>query len=49
MNERLLQDPDLAANDTAVVLVVDDEAGILAALKRLFRPVGYKVLNDKFP
>ncbi|HWZ47061.1 MAG TPA: HD domain-containing phosphohydrolase [Herbaspirillum sp.] len=45
MNERLLQDPDLAANDTAVVLVVDDEAGILSALKRLFRPVGYKVLT----
>lgn len=45
MNERLLQDPDLAENDTAVVLVVDDEAGILSALKRLFRPVGYKVLT----
>ncbi|MDB5989418.1 MAG: two-component system response regulator [Herbaspirillum sp.] len=45
MNERLMQDTDLVANDTAVVLVVDDEAGILSALKRLFRPVGYQVLT----
>ncbi|RXZ36745.1 response regulator [Oxalobacteraceae bacterium CAVE-383] len=41
--------PGLAANETevipAVILVVDDEAGILSALKRLFRPAGYTVLT----
>lgn len=30
---------------TASLLLVDDEANILAALKRLFRPQGYKVLT----
>jgi adenylate cyclase len=46
MNDRVMPIPsDLVENDAAVVLVVDDEAGILSALKRLFRPVGYKVLT----
>ncbi|HEY4318924.1 MAG TPA: HD domain-containing phosphohydrolase [Herbaspirillum sp.] len=41
-------DAENAAADVPVVpviLVVDDEAGILSALKRLFRPVGYTVLT----
>jgi adenylate cyclase len=47
MNNRLIDEnpPDLAASSTAVILVVDDEAGILSALKRLFRPIGYKILT----
>jgi adenylate cyclase len=53
MNERLMQNPsdpvtsdaENAAANPAVILVVDDEAGILSALKRLFRPIGYAVLT----
>ena len=30
---------------SGTVLFVDDEANILAALKRLFRPFGYRILT----
>ncbi|HEY4072260.1 MAG TPA: HD domain-containing phosphohydrolase [Herbaspirillum sp.] len=44
-NPHMENPPELAESSVAVVLVVDDEAGILSALKRLFRPAGYKVLT----
>ena len=34
-----------AAAQTATVLCVDDESNILSALRRLFRPDGYRVLT----
>jgi len=33
------------ANNPATLLFIDDEANILAALKRLFRPLGYTILT----
>ena len=33
------------AGNPATLLFVDDEANILAALKRLFRPLGYNILT----
>ncbi|MCK9199669.1 MAG: response regulator [Gallionella sp.] len=33
------------ANEPATLLFIDDEANILAALKRLFRPLGYNILT----
>ncbi|MBV8379172.1 MAG: two-component system response regulator, partial [Paucibacter sp.] len=32
------------SSDESVVLFVDDEPSILSALRRLFRPEGYRVL-----
>jgi len=37
--------PELASNTTATLLLVDDEPNILAALKRQFLQLGYKVLT----
>lgn len=34
-----------AAENTATVLFVDDEANILSSLKRLFRPCGYRIFT----
>ncbi len=46
MNESTLSSPAAAASPEAplTLLCVDDEANILAALRRLFRPAGYRVL-----
>lgn len=30
--------------NTATIMFVDDEANILSSLKRLFRPLGYRIL-----
>ena len=38
-------EPALAAAEQATLLFVDDEANILNALKRLFRPLGYNIFT----
>lgn len=43
MNDRLQDDKQAARQPT--LLLVDDEPNILASLRRLFRPAGYKVLS----
>ncbi|VAX07062.1 Response regulator [hydrothermal vent metagenome] len=35
----------LQSNSVATLLFVDDEANILSALKRLFRPLGYRIIT----
>lgn len=37
--------PESASGATFTVLIIDDEANILAALKRLFQPFGYNILT----
>lgn len=37
--------PESGSNTAPTLLFIDDEANILAALKRLFRPLGYNVLT----
>ncbi|HEX5364655.1 MAG TPA: HD domain-containing phosphohydrolase [Gallionella sp.] len=39
------QESVLPASDAATLLFIDDEANILAALKRLFNPLGYRILT----
>jgi len=38
-------DPTAASTAPATLLLVDDEPSILSALRRLFRPQGYRVLT----
>lgn len=40
-----MSDSDISGGEAATVLCVDDEANILSALKRLFRPTGYRILT----
>ena len=35
----------LPSAEPATILLVDDEANILSALKRLFRPLGYRIFT----
>ncbi|HEX5364537.1 MAG TPA: HD domain-containing phosphohydrolase [Gallionella sp.] len=41
----MTQDTAAPGNVPATLLFIDDEANILAALKRLFRPLGYNILT----
>ena len=41
------QEAILPANEPATLLFVDDEANILNSLKRLFLPLGYRILTSE--
>jgi len=41
----MMQDASSPAGASATLLFIDDESNILAALKRLFRPLGYNILT----
>ena len=41
----MMQDASPPADTPATLLFIDDESNILAALKRLFRPLGYNILT----
>lgn len=41
----MMQEASSSAGIPATLLFIDDEANILAALKRLFRPLGYNILT----
>lgn len=42
---QIVPTPQAAAEATATLLFVDDEANILSSLKRLFRPFGYRIFT----
>lgn len=40
-----MQELESASEESATLLFIDDEANILASLRRLFRPLGYRILT----